>query len=104
MRQWKALTSLSAWIRPNAQAYNDRALLLSGGLNQHDEALDSLKTALRSIPTTPIIGFNKGIILEVMERYDEALQSYGKATALNPSLGLGLVPARAGIEGSGKIR
>jgi tetratricopeptide (TPR) repeat protein len=70
----------------NAQAYNDRALLLSGGLNQHDDALESIKTAVEINPENANYYFNMGIILEAQEGYDEALQSYSQATILNPSL------------------
>lgn len=70
----------------NAQAYNDRALLLSGGLNQHDDALDSIKKAIEINPGNANYYFNMGIILEAQESYDDALQSYSQATTLNPSL------------------
>ena len=70
----------------NAQAYNDRALLLSGGLNQHDEAIESIKKAIEINPENANYYFNMGIILEAQESYDEALQSYSQATTLNPSL------------------
>lgn len=90
-RYSEAVESFDELIRidpVNAQAYNDRALLLSGGLNQHDDALDSMKKAIEINPNDANYYFNMGIILEVKESYDQALQSYGKATALNPSLDL----------------
>jgi tetratricopeptide (TPR) repeat protein len=70
----------------NAQAYNDRALILSGGMRQHEEALDSLETALQINPKNANYRFNKGMILEETQRYDEALEAYSQAAALNPSL------------------
>ncbi len=70
----------------NAQAYNDRALILSGGMRQHEEALNSLETALQINPNNANYWFNKGMILEETERYAEALVAYGQAATLNPSL------------------
>lgn len=70
----------------NAQAYNDRALILSGGLNQYEEALASLEAAIEIDPNNANYHFNKGMILEAKESYDEALRYYGQATTLNPSL------------------
>ena len=90
MKQYsEAVDSFDQIIRidpGNAQAYNDRALLLSGGLSQHEDALDSIKRAIEINPGNANYHFNMGIILEAGESYDEALQSYGQATALNPSL------------------
>jgi tetratricopeptide (TPR) repeat protein len=70
----------------NAQAYNDRALILSGGMRQHEEALNSLDTALQINPNDANYWFNKGIVLENMDRYQEALEAYRQAATLNPSL------------------
>jgi len=70
----------------NAQAYNDRALILSGGMRQHDEALDSMETALQINPADANYWFNKGMILEKTERYAEAQEAYSQAATLNPSL------------------
>ncbi len=70
----------------NAQAYNDRALILSGGMRQHDEALDSMEKALQINPADANYWFNKGMILEKTERYAEAQEAYRQAATLNPSL------------------
>jgi tetratricopeptide (TPR) repeat protein len=70
----------------NSQAYNDRALVLSGGMRQNDEALNSLETALKINPNDANFWFNKGMVLETMGRYSEALNSYRQSAALNPSL------------------
>ena len=70
----------------NAEAYNDRALVLSGGMRQHEEALNSLETALQINPKNGNYWFNKGMILEETEKYEEALEAYRQAAALNPSL------------------
>ncbi len=70
----------------NAQAYNDRALILSGGMRQHEEALNSLETALQINPGNANYWFNKGMILEKTERYAEAQEAYSQAATLNPSL------------------
>ena len=70
----------------NAQAYNDLALILSGGMRQHDEALDSMETALQINPADANYWFNKGMILEKTERYAEAQEAYSQAATLNPSL------------------
>jgi tetratricopeptide (TPR) repeat protein len=70
----------------NYQAYNDRALILSGGMRQDGEALDSLNTALQINSKNANIWFNKGMVLEKVERYSEALEAYGQATTLDPSL------------------
>ena len=70
----------------NSQAYNDRALVLSGGMRQNDEALNSLETALKINPNDANFWFNKGMVLENMGRYSEALNSYRQSAALNPSL------------------
>jgi tetratricopeptide (TPR) repeat protein len=70
----------------NAQAYNDRGLILSGGMRQHEEALNSLETALKINPNDANFWFNKGIVLENMKSYAEALDAYKQATAINPSL------------------
>jgi tetratricopeptide (TPR) repeat protein len=90
-RYSEAVDSFDQLIRldgSNAQAYNDRALILSGGMRQHEEALESLETALQINPKNANYHFNKGMILEDAQRYDEALQAYGQAAALNPSLDL----------------
>ena len=71
--------------KSNAQAYNDRALILSGGMRRNDEALESLEKALEIEPKNANYWFNKGIILEAMKRSDEALQAYEQATSLDPS-------------------
>jgi tetratricopeptide (TPR) repeat protein len=70
----------------NAEAYNDRALVLSGGMRQHEEALNSLEMALQINPKNGNYWFNKGMILEETERSKEALEAYSQAAALNPSL------------------
>ena len=70
----------------NAEAYNDRALILSGGKNQDGEALASLDAALQIEPLNANTWYNKGMILEKMERYTEALVAYGKAIDLNEDL------------------
>ena len=70
----------------NDQAHNDRALILSGGMRQNDEALESLEKALEIEQKNANYWFNKGIILEAMKRSDEALQAYEQATSLDPSL------------------
>lgn len=70
----------------NAQAYNDRALVLSGGMRRHDEALASLYQAIAINPNDANYWFNKGMILEVMDDNSGALEAYGQATVLNPSL------------------
>ena len=70
----------------NAQAYNDRALILSGALKQDEEALDSLDKALQINPNNANTWYNKGIILEKLERYNESLENYGKAATLDSSL------------------
>jgi tetratricopeptide (TPR) repeat protein len=88
-RYSEAVDSFDQLIRldgSNAQAYNDRALILSGGMRQNDEALNSLETALKINPNDANFWFNKGMVLENMKSYAEALEAYGKATALNPSL------------------
>lgn len=88
-RYSEAVESFDELIRinpENAQAYNDRALILSGGLNQHDDALDSIKKAISINPNDANYYFNMGIILEAGGSYDQALESYSQATALNPSL------------------
>ncbi len=70
----------------NAKAYNDRALILSGRMRQDEEALNSLDTALQIEPNNANTWFNKGMILEKVNRNSEALEAYGKATTLDPSL------------------
>ncbi len=70
----------------NAQAYNDRALILSGGLNQDEEALASLVAALQIEPLNANIWYNRGIVTEKMERYNESLLAYEKAIDLNEGL------------------
>lgn len=70
----------------NAQAYNDKALVLSGGMRQYDEALASFEQAIAINPNNANYWYNKGIILEDMDNSSGALQSYRQATALNPSL------------------
>src|SRR5690606_8040876 len=70
----------------NAQAYNDRALVLSGGLNQYEEALASLEAALQIEPLNANTWYNKGIVLEKMGRNNESLDAYGKAIDLNEGL------------------
>jgi tetratricopeptide (TPR) repeat protein len=70
----------------NDKAYNDRALILSGGLNQDDDALESVEKALNISPKNANYWFNKGMILESMGSIDDALQAYGQAVALNSAL------------------
>lgn len=70
----------------SSQAYNDRALILSGALRQDQEALDSLDEALEINPNDANIWYNKGIILEKQKRYNDSLDAFGKATTLDPSL------------------
>jgi len=70
----------------NAQAYNDRALILAGGLDRDEEALASLEAALQIEPLNANIWYNKGLVAEKMERHNEALQAYGRAIDLNQGL------------------
>jgi len=88
-RYSEAVDSFDQLIRldgANAQAYNDRALILSGGMRQHEEALNSLETALKINPNDANFWFNKGMVLENMERNEEALQAYKQAATINLSL------------------
>jgi len=70
----------------NAEAYNDRALILSGAMNQDEEALASLEAALQIEPQNANIWYNRGMVLEKMKRHNEALEAYGRAIYLNESL------------------
>lgn len=70
----------------NAQAYNDRALILSGAKNQDLDALASLETALQIDSLNANIWYNKGMILEKIGRYNQSLEAYSRATDLNEDL------------------
>jgi len=70
----------------NDQVYNDRALILSGGLRRDQEALESLEKALEINPRNANAWYNKGVILEKMERMDEARDAFEKATTLDATL------------------
>jgi len=70
----------------NAQAYNDRALVLSGGMRQNDEAIASIEKALQINPNDANYWYNKGLILENAKEYDDALSSYGQAVKFDSSL------------------
>lgn len=71
----------------NAEAYNDRALILSGAKNQDEEALASLETALQIDSLNANTWYNKGMILEKIGRYNESLEAYSRATDLDEGLG-----------------
>ncbi len=71
----------------NAQAYNDRALILSGAKNQDEDALASLETALQIDSLNANTWYNKGMILEKIGRYNQSLEAYSRATDLDEDLG-----------------
>lgn len=70
----------------HAEAYNDRALILAGGLNRDDEALASLEAALQIEPFNANTWYNKGMVLEKMERNNESLEAYRRAIDLDEDL------------------
>lgn len=62
----------------------NRALFL-WRLDRHDEALESLDGALELEPANPLIHHNKGIVLAQIQRYEEALKAFLKASSLDQS-------------------
>ena len=82
----KSFDRIIALDSSNADVYNDRALILSGAMNQDDEALASLEVALQIDPLNSNTWYNKGMILEKMERHNDALEAYGRAIDLNEDL------------------
>ncbi len=70
----------------NTVAWNDKGLILAGALGDLDGGLEALNRAVDIDPTSANSWYNRGLVLEKMERYEEALESFTRATEQNPSL------------------
>jgi len=55
---------------------------LLGKLKQYEEALESYNQALKIDPYDSRAWNNRGLVLESLQRHDEAFKSYQKATAI----------------------
>lgn len=100
-RSNQALKVFDALVRDHADRPYARASRahLHAQAGRHQAALDDYAVLLHSNPGDARAWFNQGFVLEMMERWDEALLSFRRATELSPKLdrawyGLGLVLIR----------
>jgi tetratricopeptide (TPR) repeat protein len=69
---------------PFYAAYVDLGALLCEQEHQCSEALSVFDEALQHFPSDAILHFNRAVALDMMDRLDEARESYEKCLALNP--------------------
>ena len=69
----------------HAGAFHDRALVYAQQ-RKYAEALDDLSRAQFLLPASPLPHFNRGRVLEMMGKKDEAIAEYRKARQLAPQM------------------
>jgi DNA-binding transcriptional MerR regulator len=69
---------------PFYAAYVNLGALLCEQEHQCDEALRVFDEALTHFPGDAVLHFNRAVALDILERYDEAKQSYEQCLAINP--------------------
>ncbi len=51
---------------------------------EYEKALNIYKKSLKASPKEPVIFYNKGNVLQRLEKYDDALEDYNEAIKNNP--------------------
>ncbi len=90
--------ALAAFARAQAQAPQDEKLydFLADACNDHGEyalGLGFVEAGLKALPISARLHYERGLFLAQLDRLDEALPAFARATALAPSSDVGVLAA-----------
>ncbi len=76
--------ALELSVRPHFQAYNNLGARLSRDESRCAQALAVFEDALQYFAEAELLHYNRAVLLEQMDRLDEAASGYQRCLALNP--------------------